>query len=446
MSNTAALQTVHGVGIAQNERSGKLSSIATAVATVMFIVVIISLRPFHSADTSPEGTIGGGDPLHQIGYTVLACLSLIGMACLADSRRVMTLISPSWLILLAFVMLSTISAADPASSLRGMAFTFAAMTVVCAVLVLPRDGDAIACMIAVTCFVVLALNYAGVLFIPRFGIHSAAPPEPQHIGLWRGSFSHKNTAAPVMACLAYAGLYLCRRRWLLTGSVIFVAAVVFLINTGSKTTIALTSLPILVVMVPAIIGWRSATIAGYFLALVGVAIATLGIVFIPQVQSLAAQYFNEVTYTGRTEVWSFGGDMVLKRPWTGYGLGSFWTTPIVENTLPGFDAYWDIRGVGHGHNGYLDIALMLGLPALLAFLVVFVVAPARDYMRIPPRKENIFLGDLFMMILFFALLNSFLESYFFRRADPVWLLAVFGALGLRLVARLPYKSSWRGQR
>ena len=45
-----------------------------------------------------------------------------------------------------------------------------------------------------------------------------------------------------------------------------------------------------------------------------------------------------------------------------------------------------------------------------------------------------------MMVLLFTALNAFLESFFFRRADPVWLFLVFGVLGLRLVARFPIRS------
>jgi O-antigen ligase len=74
---------------------------------------------------------------------------------------------------------------------------------------------------------------------------------------------------------------------------------------------------------------------------------------------------------------------------------------------------------------------------------VFFIAPLRDYMRIPLRKENIFLGDFFMMILLFTALTSFLESFFFRRADPVWLLLVFSLIGLRLTARFALPSGRR---
>jgi O-antigen ligase len=52
-------------------------------------------------------------------------------------------------------------------------------------------------------------------------------------------------------------------------------------------------------------------------------------------------------------------------------------------------------------------------------------------------KENIYLGDFFMMVVLFAALNAFLESFFFRRADPVWLFFLFGLFGLRQASLRP---------
>ena len=47
------------------------------------------------------------------------------------------------------------------------------------------------------------------------------------------------------------------------------------------------------------------------------------------------------------------------------------------------------------------------------------------------------MADFFMMCLTFSLMNAFLESFFFRRADPVWLLVVMACFGLRMTARIP---------
>jgi O-antigen ligase len=129
--------------------------------------------------------------------------------------------------------------------------------------------------------------------------------------------------------------------------------------------------------------------------------------------------------------------MIAQRPWTGYGYESFWATPLLTTMDQSFDRDWDIRGIIHGHNGYLDIVVIMGFPTLLVAIVVFLIEPLRDYMRIPLRRENVYLGDFFMMVVLFTALNAFLESFFFRRADPVWLFFLFGLLGLRLAARFP---------
>ena len=111
-----------------------------------------------------------------------------------------------------------------------------------------------------------------------------------------------------------------------------------------------------------------------------------------------------------------------------------------------FDMAWDVRNIVHAHNGYLDIALTMGLPALVVALIVFVLLPLRDYGRTPLLKTNVLLADLFMMMLTYTLLNALLESFFFRRADPVWMVFVLAVLGLRLVSRVEVPARASGDR
>ena len=54
--------------------------------------------------------------------------------------------------------------------------------------------------LAFTGVLVVVTSYAGIVLLPDVAIHSANSAEPQHAGLWRGLFAHKNIAGPVMSC------------------------------------------------------------------------------------------------------------------------------------------------------------------------------------------------------------------------------------------------------
>ncbi len=429
MSNTDRLRRTEVVPLG----NPTLRQITTVLATMVLAIVLISFRPFQ-----PEGPAAaqGGDIVNQIGFGSLALLAGFSLLTLADRRVVAMMVSPWWLIVFGFLALSVMHAIDPPSAMRAALFTAIGVLAIVTVLVLPRDADSFTTVLLVAGMAAVLLSYAGLILSPATAVHSGAGVEPQHAGLWRGAFSHKNVAGPVMACLSFAGLYAFRRgrRWV--GGTLLVLAMIFMANTGSKTTAGLVPLSIGLVALPGIFGMRFLTPLIFVTMMIGATLATLGIVFIEPLKDLAQQVAPDLTYTGRTALWDFLGDMIAKKPWFGYGYESFWGTPFIYFMEQPFDRAWDIRGSVHGHNGYLDIAVLMGLPALAACLVAFWIVPVRDYMRTPLLKENIYLSDFFMMILMFTSLNAFLESFFLRRVDPVWLFFLMGCLGLRMAARI----------
>jgi O-antigen ligase len=414
--------------------------VATIIAALLFTTVIMSFRPFQpaGAELAPEG---GGDVVNQLGFSALGGLALFGLLAFVNPRVLKVFFSPWWLLLLGCFALSVLNAADPSAAARAALFTLIGILTIVAVLALPRDADSFCAMIGFAGIVILTVSYAGLVLLPNVAIHTTASAEPQHAGLWRGVFAHKNIAGPVMACFSFAGLYLFRRGWRWIGGLLFVAALIFMANTGSKTTAALVPMTFAVVVLPGLIGMRQLTVALCALALAGTGLATLGIVYIEPLKEFVHANFGNVTYTGRVTLWEFGGEMLAKRPWLGYGYDSFWGSRMLLDTDNPFDRPWDIRDIVHGHDGYLDIALTMGIPAVCVAVFTLLIEPLRDYLRIPHLKENIYLGDFFLMVLLFTALNGFLESFFFRRADPVWMFFVTAVLGLRLVARIPIRSS-----
>jgi O-antigen ligase len=433
MSSTGSLKrTEHAPLSTLFTRKG----VATAIASVLFAVIIVSFRPFQPAGAEMTGD--GGDIVNQLGFGTLGAISIFSLSAFADPKVVRSVLSPSWIVLLGCFLFSVIMATDPASAGRAASFTLIGMLTMATILVLPRDAESFSATIIFAALVVIGLSYIGLVVFPHEALHTADSQEPEHAGLWRGVFTHKNIAGPVMACFSFAGIYLWRRgrRW--AGIIIFCAAMNFLLHTGSKTTVGLIPFSLMIVVLPSLIGMRFGTPLLFALAMIATAVGTLGIVFIPPVKELAATYFPDLTYTGRTTLWEFAGEMLAKKPWTGYGYESFWGTPLLLNQDQPFDRAWDIRTIVHGHDGYLDIAVLMGIPTLCVAVYTFLVAPLRDYMRIPHRKENILLGDFFMMVVLFTALNAFLESFFFHRADPVWLFFVLGLFGLRQASLRPF--------
>lgn len=425
----------------RTELSGGLSAasartVGVAVGATLLTILLIGFKPYQ-IPPQPGQQVAGGDLVNQLGFSALGLIGLLAILSLADRRRVAAIPGIGWGGMLAFMVLATLAAADPSASMRTLAFTLFAMLAMTAVVALGRDADGFSAMLLAAGGVVLTLSYGGLIVFPDLARHTAESVEYQHAGLWRGVFTHKNIAGPVMATFGFAGLYLMRRGWRWTGAALALMALAFMANTGSKTTLGTVPLVAALVVVPGLVGLRRLTPLLFVMVLAVAALATVGIVFIPALKALASELAPDLTYTGRTQLWAHAGEMIAKAPWRGYGFESFWGTPIVTESDRYFDQDWDFALIVHGHNGYLDIALTMGLPALAMALIVLVLAPLVDYARTPLRTENVLLSDFFMMTMAFCALNGLLESFFFRRADPVWLLFFMAVIGLRATARRP---------
>lgn len=443
MSSTGSLRRTD-VRTAFGRVAGRITErgIATTIATIVFFLLMISFRPFQPA--SPTET--GGDIVNQLGFGSLGGAALFALFTFVDRRTLVGLLSPWWLLLLGFLLLSVVNALDPPSAGRTAIFTLIGIIAVCAVLTVPRDADAFSTVLVVAGGSAVALCYIGLVIYPGVAIHGADGFEPQHAGFWRGAFSHKNIAGPVMACLAFAGIYLWRRHWHLSGALLGCAALFFMANTGSKTTLGLIPLAFLLVMTPRLLGLAALMPLVFGLTALVTTVGTVGMIFLPGLKELALNAGMDATFTGRTTLWEFIVEMLARRPWTGYGYESFWGTPLVVFTDKSFDMDWNIGGIVHGHNGYLDIAITMGIPALVVSIITFWIVPLRDYVRTPALKENVYRADLFMMMLIFTSLNAFLESFFFRRVDPVWLFFVMALFGLRMTARFPIPTNTAARR
>lgn len=412
-------------------RSSEILDLArTAVAAVTLSILLISVTPFLVVY---EGD-AGGNVLNQLAYSGLAAVAILGHFLFTDRQVALSLLRPTWLVLAGWLIFSGIQAHDPQAALRAVLFTLLAMVAVTSVLCLPPNVPAFRRVLAIAALAAIGLSYFGVVAMPGVAIHSGAEMESQHAGLWRGAYSHKNVAGAVMAMLFLCGLYFVRSRNIALGLLVMVATAIFMVQAGSKTALGLLPIVALAVLAGRWVGGRALPVALLSIAFVAMALLTLGAVIVPALNDLLQHMLPGTTFTGRTAIWEFALKTMAERQWTGWGFESFWRNAPVIMAEPGDMLTWDPRGSPNGHSSYLDTAISIGWPGLAIVLVVLVVLPLRDYLNAPRDVESSRLADLFLMMLAFVLLNAFLESFLFDRANPIWMSAWLAIVGLRLLA------------
>ncbi len=88
-------------------------------------------------------------------------------------------------------------------------------------------------------------------------------------------------------------------------------------------------------------------------------------------ENIAMSSSKGITFNGRTPVWILAIEQWVKRPWFGYGYSAFWGSEEGWQAFRGVPWAWaeykpefDIKTSWTAHNGFLDLALQLGLVGL----------------------------------------------------------------------------------
>ncbi|MEP0942512.1 MAG: O-antigen ligase [Rhizobiaceae bacterium] len=404
-------------------------------AALILTIVFITFRPLSDPDPT-SGAQGGGDLVNQLGFGVLGVICLYLLAKNACRNTLAALSNPLWLMVLPVLALSVVSADLPAAAMRAMIFSLIVVLAAATAMSQPRNMSEMVSALSFATGSTLLFCYVAVFAYPDLGVHPAEGVEAVHAGLWRGVYDHKNVASYVMGGLALFGWFVARNGKPVVGFSIIIAATVFVIQAGSKTVLGILPASILCVAVAQWISWRPLKALAVLSPVIVLTTTTLGSVVFPSILLEIQSYFPGLTYTGRTDIWIFGLNSLAESPWFGYGFESFWNTPRVLNAVQPINLDWDVRGTVHGHNSWLDATLAFGIPGTILLVLVLVVLPVRDYVVVANRGNAGKLAHLFITLWLFTSLGANLESFFFRRADPVWFCMLIAIVGLRLTAHM----------
>ncbi len=412
------------------------------VRAVLFVAILavawISAHPFGDLSAIEMIDLSTGHDFEIYAeFAIFAAISM-SYAVRTDRPALKALLRPAFIALAAWILLTCITSQDPATSLKRAVMFASVAATTAALFLLPRDKRQFTDLLLIAVSLVVGLSYFGVIFLPQYSIHQITDVvEARLAGDWRGIFAHKNEASAMFAFFTFFGLYLARSSRPFAGAVIALASIVFVLESGGKSSAALSILTIAATSLAPRFNGPFLFVTILLAPFAALNLLGVGSVIVPSLGALTAALMSDPTFTGRADIWTYAVAKAASSPVLGYGFMAFWNT---ESTRYGSDDpnSW-AGGVSHAHNGFVDGALGMGLLGLALVLWAFVVQPTMDFRRAArPGADNALVLLAARIWLFGVYLASF-ESFFFDRANPIFVTFLFAVFALRYLAAFEVK-------
>ncbi len=347
-----------------------VNRLTIVVLTLTLLYLIVGIPEFHH-DFAADLTTDAVDPVHRFLWLGLFAASLpVGWA---RWRQTLALLRASWplLMLYAYFFASTFWALDPDVSLRRFILATLQLLQLAMLLSGLNRASTLHVLIAGACVFGAAADLLTYAAAPGF-----AMAEDGFAGLQ----SQKNQTGLLMmyGCLSAGTVYFLvqgrRTRLAIAGSVVMMAGL--LVATRSTTsqsvvliTPVLLPLMLLVARQPAATIWAVA--AGVLATLAAVSFGYLAYCGVTATDPWLP--LRGVTFTMRTDIWSFVVGEIDKRPWLGAGYNSFWAIdPAIQPSLKSDEWFGTYAIINEAHDGYLDLLATGGIVGLVGgMLVIF---------------------------------------------------------------------------
>ncbi|SEB39332.1 O-antigen ligase family protein [Terriglobus roseus] len=349
---------------------------------------------------------GNSDPLLLMFTVLLTSAAILGG--FLKLRRIRTVLFSMAAIpaLYLFAAMSILWTAGAIETVRACAYLMIYLVAAAYIAAELRPAELVRC--TATSMVVL-----GLLSIPA---QFTLPANGDFAPGWTGVFPQKNDLGAAMA-IGVAALAAAGRKWTLSRIGALAVCVALLVLSQSFTAVVTAAI--------ALIGVFYARSSGQIRMVLLVSLAGAAMIFAFTVSSLGDFFTSttgkDLTFTGRTEIWSMVAAKILERPVLGYGYGAFWATQA--DSINQFSVWKP----GQSHNGYLDICLNLGVSGLL--LVLFLIAESLRRARRLRSEYRSRAGVWLLMVVLMLLVRNFAEASFLD-LSLTWstmLMAVFSA-------------------
>lgn len=282
-------------------------------------------------------------------------------------------------------------------------------------------------IVAVTLGIGAVLSTFYALAIPSIGRHVG----DEFDGAWKGIYAQKNIFSTMMALTMMLFFVLSishQAKEKLLARIGLAFSVTMIILSTSKSGLIVFITMLMIVVSSRLFRWRGRR-SVLLLDLLGLGALALGSLLSVTWRPIVIALGKDPTLSARTPIWAGAIEKIMQRPLFGYGRAAFWT----PDSLPAWEVgARAIRGFvpSHAHNGFIDVAIELGLVGfgifLLGLIPTFVMAVRRAYKATEPE-------DLWPFVfLSLMVLSNLTETALINRISPYWVMYMVTFLSLRI--------------
>lgn len=265
-------------------------------------------------------------------------------------------------------------------------------------------------------------------------LHPNSVLDPGHGVAWRGVCVHKNIFGPymVLSSLVFA---MCARKNFPIVNYSFCAASALLVMLSHSATALVLGV---IVLLSTLLLRPLSRLRMTQLVPLGI-IASFGVarLAIWPPLTLLNLLGRDPSLTGRQQLWTAVMLAISRRPLLGYGYDAFWQGLRGESLQAAINAGWLAP---HSHNGYMELALGLGIPGLALFGLIYfsLIISAWRYLR---GATNAIASWPIAYAVFLAVHNTVESALLLRNELPCLLfVTMFTALKLK-----EYRNAGRAQ-
>ncbi len=272
--------------------------------------------------------------------------------------------------------------------------------------------------------VLILVSLAGVILIPDRATHSQ---DSIYAGAWKGITSHKNYMGGILSLALLFFMMNLSKKNVTSTCLIMLVSLYFLVMTESKTAMAglFLSLMIAWIVSSPFFGGRNPIFLTIRYVLGVTVLLLFGSFFIFGGSMLNVLDVSS-DLTGRLPLWAIVLS-VMERPVLGYGYDAFFNLGS-DSALYDVGGNWS-RFAAHSHNGYLNIYVFGGLPALLTALFFYFRA-----FGLTARASLVFPRARFLVaVIIFEALRNITEVDAFTGARVTWTLTLIAAIIAQMI-------------